>query len=79
MKQNISGTNRTVGLISQNIVYPGNYPNHQLIQKVFDVATTSSSPDWNGTKARAYQQADLIGGNGTYRGAGAVSTLHAMA
>ena len=56
-------------LISQNTVYPGDVPNHQLVQVVrLNSYTASSDPDWKDAEQMVYAQDDQIAGSGTHKG-----------
>jgi hypothetical protein len=58
---------RPPGDISQTTVYPGDVPNHELVQLITSYNLTSSEPDFNG-KTLHHDQADDVAGTGSHRG-----------
>jgi hypothetical protein len=68
-KKKITYSKKSKQFVSQTTVYPGDVPNHELVQFVrVDTVTTISDPDFEMVEQLAYGQLDQVAGTGSHRG-----------
>ena len=67
-KTDCSNSRKSKQEISNQIIEPGDRPDHRMRQYVRLDVVSSKHPDWDGAESIVYGHTDTIGGSGTHRG-----------